>query len=95
MRTRSLALILPLLAGCTDALGIGTQCTAEMARVRRDFGNPDDIGTGGSLESQIWFYDARQGRNRFTYEFDWEGGSCLVSGPNFYHRAPVDAPDLP
>ena len=95
MRTRYLALILPLLAGCTDALGIGGQCESEMSTVRRDFGNPDDFGTGGSLESQIWFYDAEAGRDRFTFEFNWESGACVVSGPNFYARVPLDAPALP
>lgn len=95
MRRRYLALTPLLLVGCTDTLGLGGECDAEMATVRRDFGNPDDVGTGGSLDRQIWFYDARAGRDRFTYEFNWESGVCIVSGPNFYARAPAEPPRLP
>lgn len=87
MRTRYLALILAPLAGCTDTLGIGGNCQAEMASVRQQFGSPDDTESVG--ESQLWFYDARPGRGRFTYEFDWASGTCLVSGPNPYTRAPT------
>lgn len=95
MRALLLALVLALpAAGCTDALGIvGNHCQAEMATVRAQYGQPGDVEEATS--SQLWFYPATQERQRFTFLFDWSGGSCDVSGPNSFSIAPSAPLTLP
>ena len=89
-------LSLSLLAGCTDALGIGGDCVASMNLVRRTEGGPPQSTQGptelsGTYE-EIWFYfpgGARQGRK---YSFRWGSGvnSCEMEGPT-----PVSRSKLP
>lgn len=82
MRTLiSLLLLAPALAGCTDALGVGGPCSAEMYEVRLQRGPPDE--TAGGNQAEIWFYDATGSTPRVSYEFDWSSGSCVVSQRNF------------
>lgn len=81
-RIALLAFLLPL-AACTDGLGTSTECAAEMAQVRRQYGPPSDREEG--ITSAIWFYDAQ----RVSFTFSWAGGVCTVRGPVRFSRAPV------
>jgi hypothetical protein len=74
-----LAVLMLLLPGCVDGLGIGTACETEMQSVRRTHGAPDQRERG--LRSEIWFYG--RGPGGFYYEFSWgaAGDPCQVIGP--------------
>lgn len=89
MRLVPLAAVV-LVAGCTDALGIGGECDTEMREVRRDEGLPDEQTPQG-LRSVRWIYDSGSGA-RYYYDFDWSSGSCIVTGPVAFSRALPDEP---
>ncbi len=72
-------LLLMVLPGCLDGLGIGGACESEMQEVRRRHGAPDQQARG--LRSEIWLYG--RAPNGFYYEFNWgsAGEPCQVVGP--------------
>jgi hypothetical protein len=73
------AILLILLSGCVDGIGIGVACEAEMQRVRRQHGAPDQQARG--LRSEIWLYGRPP--SGFYFEFSWgsAGEPCQVVGP--------------
>lgn len=91
-RTLPLLALALLLAGCTDSLGIGSDCAAQMASVRLQHGGPDETASG--IESVRWIYGS-SGRGGFYYDFDWGGGSCRVDGPVSFSRVPAGKLHLP
>jgi hypothetical protein len=74
-----LAMLMLLLPGCVDGLGIGAACETEMQAVRRSHGAPDQRERG--LRSEIWLYG--RGPGGFYFEFSWgaAGDPCQVIGP--------------
>jgi hypothetical protein len=74
-----LLLLLLVLPGCLDGLGIGSACESEMQDVRRRHGAPDQQARG--VRSEIWLYGRSPGG--FYYEFSWgsAGEPCQVVGP--------------
>ncbi|MBW3629190.1 MAG: hypothetical protein KY464_07830 [Gemmatimonadetes bacterium] len=87
MRRLSLPLLLISLAGgCSDALGIGGGCAADMNLVRRKEGGPPQSTQGptelsGGVFEEVWFYFASGARRGQKYTFRWGTsiGSCQVS----------------
>jgi hypothetical protein len=73
------AIMMLLLSGCVDGMGIGAACESEMQDVRRAHGAPDQRERG--LRSEIWLYG--RGPAGFYYEFSWgaAGDPCQVIGP--------------
>lgn len=73
------AILLIVLPGCVDGLGIGAACESEMQQVRRRHGAPDQQARG--MRSEIWLYG--QPPSGFYYEFSWgsAGEPCQVVGP--------------
>jgi len=89
MRTIPLLLLVLLLSGCVDSLGIGSGCAAEMQGVRLREGQPQEIAPGRN--SERWIYSSK----RVYYDFGWgsEGEPCEVDGPTRFERRP-SRPDL-
>lgn len=80
-----------LLAGCTDSLGVGTDCDAEMRVVRLREGLPYSTqrGSEGGRRVERWYYESTAGR--YYYEFAWGGSDeeCVVRGPIRFARLPA------
>lgn len=83
LRRLCLPLLLTSLAsGCTDALGIGADCAADMNRVRRTEGGPPQSTQGptelSGVFEEVWFYFPSGGRRGQKYTFRWGPGiqSC-------------------
>jgi len=79
-------MLLMVLSGCVDALGIGSGCESEMQEVRRQHGPPDQRARG--MRSEIWLYGSSS--TGFYYEFSWGavGEPCEVLGPLSQSRFP-------
>ena len=99
MRKLLHALVLvPLLAGCTDAVGVGGDCSSAMTSVRLNEGGPPDDTQGptdleGDFE-EVWFYFADSGGAARKYSFRWGVSvqSCEVTGPSpVTNRVPASA----
>lgn len=89
-RFRPLLLLLPLLAGCVDGLGIGLDCGVQMNEVRRLEGRPPDSVKRDELAGDFveqWIY-AAAGRNR-VYTFRWGASypTCEVDRPSSAARS--------
>jgi hypothetical protein len=95
MRLRyPLLLLLPLLAGCTDSLGLGQNCGAEKTEVRlREGRGPDDVQTGevGGDFTERWYYYDSSGQTRAVYTFRWgvSYDGCQVDGGAGFARIPI------
>jgi hypothetical protein len=88
------ALLVPLLllipvAGCTDSLGLGHDCSAQKAEVRFREGGPPDRSQKTEIAgdyTERWYYDGGA-----TYTFRWgvsyEG--CQVDGGGLFSRIPI------
>jgi hypothetical protein len=94
MRTLLAAMLLvPLLVGCTDALGLGGNCSSAMTSVRRDEGRPPDLVQGPTeLDgdfSEVWtFYQGTSGR-RYSFRWGVSVRQCEVEGPSIVSRVMV------
>ena len=82
-------LLVPLLAGCTDSLGISSRdCSSVMTQIRRNEGRPPDNTQGpteleGDFE-EVWFYAADGNGPARRYSFRWGVSvqSCEANGPS-------------
>jgi hypothetical protein len=86
LRRPTLALLLlALLPGCTDSLGIsGGDCTTQMTRVRRDEGRPPDQVQEEDLQgdfSEVWTYWTGSSGRRYSFSWGVSRFSCQVEGP--------------
>jgi hypothetical protein len=92
----------PLLAGCTDSLGLdGGDCSAAMTQVRRSEGRPPDLVQGpeevqGDF-TEVWtYYEGSAGR-RYSFRWGTSVRQCVTEGPAPVSRVVVktDRPTLP
>ena len=92
MRKLAIFLLIPLLAGCTDSLGIGSNCSAEMQEVRRQEGRgPDSVQTDelAGNHSEQWVYFGGGSNRVYTFRWGTSYESCQVSGPvRFWQGTP-------
>jgi hypothetical protein len=84
MRPLISLLILPLLlAGCEDAVGVGSTCSRQMRDVRQAEGQPDkfDRREHAGSYTEVWRYE--RDRSPVIYVFRWGAAydSCEVEGP--------------
>ena len=86
MRRSALALLLlALLPGCVDSLGVtGADCSSQMTRIRREEGRPADTVQEENLQgdfSEVWtFWNGSSGR-RYSFRWGISALACEVEGP--------------
>lgn len=85
-------LLLPLLAGCADLVGVVGDCAPEMRELRNDRGQPTSregpTRVGGDF-SESWFYQSGGSIDRYTFRWGASYSSCEVEGPVRFSKAPV------
>lgn len=88
-RTPLLLLVLPLVTGCVDALGIGSTCAARMRDVRASEGGPPDETQRDEDRgdfTEVWYFD--DSRRRYTFRWGVSYAECDVRSGSFT-RAPL------
>ena len=93
LRCAGIALAAALLAGCTDSLGVGGDCSSAMTSTRRTEGRPPDLVQGPSeLDgdfTEVWtFYQGSSGR-RYSFRWGVSVLQCDVEGPAIVSRVVV------
>ena len=80
-------LLVPLLAGCTDSLGLGSNCRSAMTAVRQAEGGPADLVQGpeelqGEF-TEVWLYFDEGADTGRRYAFRWGVSipTCQLEGP--------------
>jgi hypothetical protein len=88
-RAPLLLVVLPLLTGCVDALGIGSSCSSEMRDVRAAHGGPPDETQRDEDRgdyTEVWYFD--DSRRRYTFRWGVSYAECDVQSGSFT-RAPL------
>jgi hypothetical protein len=87
-----LLLLVCLLAGCTDSLGLGQNCGAEKTEVRlREGRGPDDVQSGevGGDHTERWYYYSGGQTRVYTFRWGVSYEGCEVDGGAGFARIPI------
>ena len=82
-------LLLAPLTGCVDSLGVGGDCSSQMAQIRQREGGPPDLVQKGDLEgdfTEVWTYWEGSSGNRYSFRWGVSVLSCQVEGPTTVSR---------
>jgi hypothetical protein len=94
---RLLLVLLLILPGCADGLGLGADCSAEMTAVRlREGRSPDEVQgpeeLGGNFVERWYYFVGGSPQRVYTFRWGVSFEACQVEGPSRFSPELATAP---